>query len=117
MFPQLEEDLIHLEGSGKGFNENCSTDCAVGEAEVGLGEVEDVVPEAGLTVVLHFGEVEVGAEATGNELFCVVEEVKGEIKDGTRYWGVVNGDTRLVKMPSSGTMKIQVGKVKLRNMA
>lgn len=101
--PQLEEDLLHLEGSREGLNEDGTTDCSSGDANVGLGEVEDVVPETGLTVVLHFGKVEVGTESTSDLLFCIVEEEEGEIEDGGGDGGVVDSETGLVKVPSSGT--------------
>ena len=82
MVPELEEDFLHLEGGWKRLDENGASDGAVGHADVGLGKVEDVVPETGLLVVLHLGQVKVRAVAAGDELLCVVEEVEREIEDG-----------------------------------
>lgn len=103
MVAQLEQDLLHLERGGEGLDEDCGADSVVRDADVGLGEEEDVVPEPGLEVVLHFGKVEIGAGATLDELVGVVVEVESKIEEGTGDGGVVDGHTRLVEMPSTGT--------------
>jgi hypothetical protein len=78
---QFEEDLLHLEGSRESLDQDSSTDGTKRHANVGLREVEDVIPKAGFAVVFHFGEVEVGAGTTSNKLLGIVEEVEGEVEE------------------------------------
>ena len=103
MLPELEQDLLHLEGSRKSLNQHCATDGSVRQANVRLREVEDVVPETGLLVVLHLGKIEVRSEATSDELLGVVEEVESKVEDSSRNGLVVDENTRLLKVPSTGT--------------
>ncbi len=103
MVPQFEKNLLHLERGGDGFNEDGGTDGVVWDANVGLGEEEDVVPESRLEVVLHFGKVEVRTGATLDELFGIVEKVKSEIEDRAGDGSVVDRHTGLVQVPSSRT--------------
>lgn len=98
---QLEEDLLHLKRSRERLNEYGSTDRAVRHADVGLREVEDVVPETCLLVVLHLGKIKVRTRPACDELLCIVEEVESKVEDGRGYGGVVDGDAWLVKMPSA----------------
>lgn len=83
MLLELKEDLVHLEGSGDGLDEDGAADGASGHAQRILTELEDVVPETSFEVVLHLGQVEVRAKASLDELFSVVEEVKTEIEQAT----------------------------------
>ena len=59
MLAQLVEDLVHLEGGEYGFDEDRGLDGTPGHAQLVLGQLEDVVPEPGLEVALHLGQVEV----------------------------------------------------------
>ena len=83
MVPQLEEDLLHLERSRDGLNKHGCAHSSLGEPNIGLGEDKDVIPEAGLEVVLHLREVEVGSETALDELLGIVVEEDGEIEDGS----------------------------------
>ena len=60
-------------------------DGAARDAEVFLCAEEDVVPEAGFEMRLHFGEIEVRAGAARDELFGVVEEIEGEVEDAAGH--------------------------------
>lgn len=100
MSSQLEQNLFHLEGSRKGLDQNSSADSVHGNSDVGLREIENIIPEACFKVMLHFRKVEVGTRAALNELFGVVVEVQCKIEDRTGHRGVVNGNTGFVKMPS-----------------
>lgn len=51
--------------------------------------------------MLHLGEVEVGSKASLDELMGVVEEVNGEIEDGSRDGDSIDEDTGLLQMPAS----------------
>ena len=99
---ELVDDLVHLEGGEDGLDQDGTTDGAAGNAAVVLGEVEGVVPETGLEVRLHLGEVEVGAEAALDELLGVVEEVETEVEEGTADGLAINGDVLLLKVPATG---------------
>ena len=102
---QLEQNFLHLEGGGEGLDQHGSTDGSLGNTDVALGESKDVVPETSLLIVFHLGEVEIGTGSSLDELTSVVEEVEGEIKDGTGDGCVVDGDSRLVEVPSSRAEK------------
>lgn len=54
--------------------------------------------------MFHLGEVKVRTGPPPDKLAGVVEEVEGEIKDGTGNGGVVDGHPGLVEMPSSRTV-------------
>ena len=105
MLSQLEQDLFHLEGSGKGLDQDCSTDGSLRNADVVLGEGEDIVPEASLLVVLHLREIEIRAGSSLDELTRVVEEIEGKVEDGTRNGCVVDSHPRLIKVPSTRAKK------------
>lgn len=110
MIPQLEEDLLHLECSWKSLDQNSSSDGASRETDVRLSKVEDVVPKAGLFVVLHFGKVEVRSESTSDLLLGVVEEEESKVENGSGHGSIVDGNARFLEMPATGTNKTQVRK-------
>lgn len=92
-----------MKGSGEGFNQHGSTNGTLRDSDITLGKGENIVPEASLLVVLHLGKVEVRTRSSIDEFTSVMEEVEGKIEDGAGNGGVVNGNPRLVEMPSSGT--------------
>ncbi len=84
----------------KGRDETQSyPDGAAGDAELGLGFDKDVVPEAGLQVGLHLGQVEVGAGAAAAQLSSIVEEVEREVKDRGRHRQAVDVHVLLLQVP------------------
>lgn len=95
--------LIHLKRSSDGLNQNSRTDGPPGHADVVLSEVEDVIPESGLEVGLHLGEVEVRTVAASNQLLGVVEEVKTKVEQAARDRLAVHSKVLLVKVPASST--------------
>ena len=78
---QLVDDLVHLKGGQDGLDQHGAADGAARHADVVLGQVEDVVPEAGLEVALHLGEVKVRAVAAALQLDGIVEEVQAKVKE------------------------------------
>ena len=94
-----------MEGSGEGLDQHRCTDGSLRNADVVLGEGEDIVPETSFLVVLHLGEVEIRTNSSLDEFTRIVEEVKGKVKDGTGNGCVVDGHPWLVEMPSSRTEK------------
>lgn len=44
MIPELEQNLLHLESSWEGLDEDSRTDGVVRNADVGLREDEDIIP-------------------------------------------------------------------------
>ena len=99
---QLVDDLVHLKGGEDGLDQDGAADGAAGHADVVLGEVEDVVPQAGLEVGLHLGEVEVRAEAAALGLKRVVEEVETKVEQGAGHGLAVDGDVLLLEVPAAG---------------
>src|SRR6266705_3442755 len=57
---QLVEDFLHLERGRDRLDQHGRPDRPAGEAESGLGDAEDVVPQPRLQVALNLGQVEVG---------------------------------------------------------
>ena len=83
MGAQFVEDLFHLECRGERLDEDSAADGANRDAEVGLRKVENVGPEAGFEIVLHFWQVEVGTRAVREEVGSIVEEVECEVEYGS----------------------------------
>jgi hypothetical protein len=100
---QLVEDLVHLEGRGSVSMSIVAFTVPAGDPERVLGEEEHVVPEAGLEVVLHLGEVEVGAGAAGDGLLRVVEEVEPEVEEGAGDVAPVDQRGALAEVPAART--------------
>ena len=101
---ELVEDLLHLERGGKGLDQDGSSDRSLRQAELASREAEDVVPQSSLEVVLHLGEVEVGARAPLDELGGVVVEVDGKVEQTARDGLAVDQDVTLLQVPSSGSV-------------
>ena len=99
---ELVDDLVHLKGGEDGLNQDGPADGAAGHADVVLGEVEDVVPQASFQVGLHLGQVEVRAEAAALGLKGVVEEVQTEIEEGAGHGLAIDGDVLLLEVPAAG---------------
>lgn len=98
---ELVDDLVHLEGSENRLDKNGSSDGSSGHADPVLRELENVVPQTGLEVRLHLGEVEVRAGASGNGLLGVVEEVETEIKQTSGDGLAINEEVGLIEVPAS----------------
>ena len=64
MFPQFVQYLIHLKCCQDSLDEHCSSDGAAWNTQFILSEYKDIIPEAGLQVILQFGQVEVGASTS-----------------------------------------------------
>src|ERR1700678_4350522 len=69
MFAEFVEDFIHFECSEDCFYQYGGADGTARNADVLLSEDEHVVPEAGLKVTLHLGQIEVGAAPLGKQHF------------------------------------------------
>lgn len=100
---QFVDDLVHLEGGGDGLDQDGTTDGAAGHADVVLGQVEGIVPQTGLEVRLHLGQVEVGAEPAGHQLLGVVVEVQTEVEERTGDGLAIDGEVLLIEVPATGT--------------
>lgn len=83
MLSQLEENLLHLEGSRDGLNQDSRTDCSLRHSGIVLRKDKDVIPEASLEIVLHLGEVEVWSVTSLHEFLGVMVEVEGKIEDAS----------------------------------
>ena len=98
---QLVDDLLHLESREDGLDQHGSADRATGHAAVVLREVECIVPEAGLEVGLHLGQVEVWAESPPDGLMAVMEEVEAKVEERARHWLAINKDMLLLEVPTA----------------
>ncbi|CAM5620989.1 hypothetical protein SCYAM73S_08178 [Streptomyces cyaneofuscatus] len=98
---QLVEDLFHLVRGGDRLDQDRRADGALWDADVVLGEDEDVVPEAGLQVRLRLREVEVRALAEVDQALGVVEEVKAEVDQRAGHGGAVQLEVALVQVPAA----------------
>jgi hypothetical protein len=94
--------LVHLKGGSDGLDQDSASDGAPLHANVVLGQVEDVVPQACLKMRFHLGQVEVWAGAALDELVGVVEEVQTEVEEAARDGLAVDSEVLLLKMPASG---------------
>ena len=102
MVAQLVDDLVHLKGGQDGLDEHGAADGAARHADVVLSQVEGVVPQAGLEVRLHLGQVEVRAGAALDQLGRVVEEVEAKVEQAAGYGLAVDGEVLLVEVPAAG---------------
>jgi hypothetical protein len=93
--------LVHLKGRQNSLNQHGSSDSPPRNSDGVLGQVEDVVPESGLQVRLHLGEVEVRSMAILDELLGVVEKVQSEVEKTAGDGLAVNGEVLLLQVPSS----------------
>lgn len=100
---ELVDDLVHLKSGKDGLDQDRTSDCATGNGNEILSEVEDVVPETSLEVRFHLGEVEVWASSSLDELLCIVEEVETEIEETARDGLAINGQMLLLQVPASGS--------------
>ena len=55
--------------------------------------------------MLHLRQVEVRTRAALDELLCIMEEVETEVKERTGQGLIVDGDARLLEMPSARAAK------------
>jgi hypothetical protein len=100
MVPEFEENLFHLECSGKRLDQDSRPDGVVGNTDIRLGEEENVVPETRLEVMFHLWEVEVWTRTTPDELMSVMVEVKSKVEKRGRDRNIVNGHAGLVEVPT-----------------
>src|SRR5216684_2547489 len=90
-----------MESSGEGFNQDGCSDSVVRHADVRLREQENVVPQAGLEIVLHLRKVEIGTESPLDEFIRVMIKEKPEVEQGTRNWCFVNSHAWLIEVPAA----------------
>ena len=100
---EFVDDLIHLKSSGDGLDQNGTTDGSAGDANVVLGQVEDIVPQTSLQVRFHLGQVEVRTEPAGHQLPGVVVEVQTKVKQTTGDGLAIDGEVLLIEVPASST--------------
>ena len=100
---EFVDDLIHLKSSSDGLDQNGTTDGSAGDANVVLGQVEDIVPQTSLQVRFHLGQVEVRTEPAGHQLPGVVVEVQTKVKQTTGDGLAIDGEVLLIEVPASST--------------
>lgn len=100
---QFVDDFIHLESSSDGLNQHGSTDSTTRKANVILSQVEHIIPQPGLEVRLHLGQIEVRTGAASNELLGIVEEVETEVEQATGDGLAIDSEVLLLEVPASST--------------
>jgi hypothetical protein len=93
--------LIHLKSSGDGLDQDRATDGSTPHADIVLSQVKGIIPQPGLKMRLHLGQVEVWPSPALNKLLCVVEEVQSKVEQATRDGLAINGKVLLLQMPTS----------------
>src|SRR6478735_1214508 len=83
MIAQLVENFVHLEGGRDRFDQYGGADRPLGNAQLLLGKIEDIVPDARLEMALHFRQVKVRTAAARDQFLRVVEEVEAKIEQPT----------------------------------
>ena len=99
MVAQLVQDLLHLEGGKDGLNQDCRPDGSARNAELVLGEVEDVVPQPRLEVALELRQVEVRPAALLQQPLGVVEEVEPEVEQAARDRLAIHFHVAFIQVP------------------
>ena len=101
MLAQLVEDLLHLERGGQRLDEHGRLDRPVVEAELALGEGEDLGPQARLEVGLHLGQVEVRPRALLQQPLGVAQQVEPGVDEGARHRLAVDAHVLLDQVPAA----------------
>ena len=74
-------------------------DGPLGNAQHVLCSHKDMVPQPGLQVALHLGQIEVWARALCQQSLGIVEEVDAKVKNGTWNGTAVHNEVVLRQMP------------------
>src|SRR5206468_6517907 len=98
---QLVENLLHLEGGKDRLDQDRRPDRARREAELGLGQLERVVPETRLEVALELRKVEVRARPAVELLPGVVEDGQAEVEEARRDGVAVHMQVALDQVPAA----------------
>ena len=102
MIAQFVKDLVHLEDRHDGLDQDGGLDGADGQAEFVLGVDENLVPQARFQMVLHLGQVVVGAGAALDQRPGVVEEVQAEVEQAANHRLAVDPDEIVRQVPAAG---------------
>ena len=103
MLAQLVEDLVHLERRRERLDQHGRPDRAAPQPELLLGDIEDVVPDAGLAVRLELGQVEIRTAAALEQLARVVEDVEAEVHEPAGDRLAVDEQMALGEVPAART--------------
>ena len=101
MIAQLVENFVHLEGGRDRFDQYRGADRPLGNAQLLLRKIEDIVPDARLEMALHFREVKVRTAAARDQFLRVVEEVEAEIEQPTCHRFAVHEQVFFNQMPAA----------------
>ena len=107
MIPEGEEDLVHGKRGADGLDEHAHADRACGEAELGFGPLEHVVPELGVGGTFELRQVEVrpGAAATAAAALVATQTPKSKSERSDRL--TVDREVRLSRChPRVRTMSV-----------
>src|SRR5215469_737307 len=95
--------LIHLKRSKNCLNQYGPSNCTARHLNIILCHAEHVIPQSGLEVGLHLGQVKVRASAPLYELPGIVEKVKAKVEQASRNGFAVDGEMDLFEMPTSSS--------------
>jgi hypothetical protein len=119
----LIQDLVHLERRRDRLDQHGGADRAAREAQEVLGQAERVVPQAGLGVALHLGQVEVRALAFVDLFACRRHHVQREVGEAAGRALPIDQDVLLVQVPAAradhdrGQLVVRVQRVDLALVA
>ena len=99
MIPEGEEDLVHGKRGTDGLDEHAHADRACGEAELGFGPLEHVVPELGVGGTFELRQVEVRPGAGGGRCSGVGGDTDPEVEERRSDRLTVDREVRLVEVP------------------
>src|SRR5438874_144257 len=99
MLAQLVKDFVHLECGRDRLDQNGGANRPLRNAELVLGQLEDIVPKARLEMALHFRQVKIGAAPARDQLFRVVEKVEAEIEEPARDRFAIDENMLFDQMP------------------
>src|SRR5579885_1246855 len=99
--PQLKQNLVHFKSRRDRFNQYGGANRAAGNADIVLGEIEDVIPKPRFEMALHLGEIKIGSGPVLNEGGSVVKEIQAKIEQRGRYRLAARERVFLDKVPSA----------------
>ncbi len=100
---QLVQDLVHLERGENGLDQHGGLDRAVRHADVLLGEVEHLGPQACFEVAFHLRQIEIRDRYRARALPSRCGRSTAEVDERAGNLRAVLGDVLLVQMPATRT--------------
>ena len=101
MGPQRMEYLVHLEGGVDRLDQHGDAGRAVGQADLLLGESDDVAPQRRFLGRFQLGEIKICARPGGECGGGIVQQIEREIDECARQRLAVHGQVTLVEVEAA----------------